>query len=104
MGKQFYLGGVLTEVQVRRSKMGNEYADFKLEDKTGKYSFRIFGDDFQRFNGHLTDGSVVRLKIGVNRRVSKKFNYFRMNFVFPFYQLNISRIFSRKMRNHLTFI
>lgn len=104
VGKQFYLGGVLTEVQVRRSKMGNEYADFKLEDKTGKYSFRIFGDDFQRFNGHLTDGSVVRLKIGVNRRVSKNSitsDEFRISFLSIEYLENFFKKNVKSLNIHL---
>ncbi len=58
-GRNFKIAGLVAEAHHRRSKNGNEFGVFFIEDYTSKAEFTLWSDDFVKFKNYLTAGLVV---------------------------------------------
>ena len=58
------LGGLITSAEQMRSKMGNPYGRYTIEDYTGSYSFALFGNAYNQF-AHLMLKDLYVLVTGV---------------------------------------
>lgn len=72
------VAGIVTNVEHRVSKNGKGWASFSLEDFSGSYEFRIFGEDYLKFRHFLVPNSFLYVKIfgrkGWNNDVRLMFN------------------------------
>ena len=69
------LAGIITEVDHRISQKGREYAIYTLEDYSGSYKFRIFGETYLKFKYFLTESAFIHQKICIshNRETMESF-------------------------------
>ncbi|UQD55821.1 DNA polymerase III subunit alpha [Flavobacterium sp. K5-23] len=77
VGKNLAFGGIVTDVQRRTAKNGKDWAIFTLEGFDESYEFKIFGEEYLKFNFFLIPNNFVYLKINVkdgwiNRDTNKK--------------------------------
>jgi DNA polymerase-3 subunit alpha len=68
LNKTLSIAGMITSVQKRVSKTGNEYASFMLEDFNDSKMFFLFSEDYLRFRHLLVEGFNVLVKIRVQIR------------------------------------
>lgn len=55
----YCIGGMITRVFEGRTKKGNLYGRFTLEDYRGSYEFAIFGDRYMELKGFINKDSIV---------------------------------------------
>jgi DNA polymerase-3 subunit alpha len=67
-----FLAGIITKVQLRKDKRGNDWAAFTIEDYTGSLEFRVFSDAYIRFKEYLTEGIVILLKCSGKQRYNSE--------------------------------
>ena len=65
INKDFYVGGIINEVEHLQSKTGNGFAVFSFEDFNDQYKFRIFGEEYLKFKHLLEENKILRLRINV---------------------------------------
>jgi len=63
VNKEITVGGILTSVQHRESKMGKGWAAFTVEDYTEAYEFRIFGEEYLKYRHFLVPNSFLQIKL-----------------------------------------
>ena len=95
----FWIGGIISDVFHRESRLGNTYANFKLGDKTGNYSFAIFGEQHQKFHSYLVEGSFVRIQLQIQKQNSKNSNYSGPRIHFRSFEL-LEDVFEKNI-NHI---
>ncbi|HEY8387767.1 MAG TPA: OB-fold nucleic acid binding domain-containing protein, partial [Parasegetibacter sp.] len=71
----FRLAGLITDVQLRLTKKGNQFAIVSLEDYTGNAEFAFFGEDYVRFKDYFIKGAVVYLTGGFKNRFNQEDNF-----------------------------
>ncbi len=66
--QDYFLGGLITNVNERISKTGRPFVDFTLEDFSSSINFRLFGQSHEKNIRYITDGNAVfiRLKLKKN--------------------------------------
>ncbi len=78
LNREAALGGIVSNVEHRISKNGKGWASFTLEDFSGSFEFRIFGEEYLKFRHFLVPNSFLYLKIfgkkGWNNDVRLSFN------------------------------
>lgn len=57
--KSLYIGGMITGVQEKMTKTGNQFGVFSLEDQSGAREFALFGKDYINFGPYLKEGLFV---------------------------------------------
>ncbi|MCF4100244.1 DNA polymerase III subunit alpha [Gillisia sp. M10.2A] len=62
VNRELAFGGVVSDVQHRVSKMGKGWAAFTVEDYWDSYEFRIFGEEYLRFQHFLVPNNFVYIK------------------------------------------
>jgi DNA polymerase III subunit alpha len=62
VNRELAFGGVISDVQHRVSKMGKGWAAFTVEDYWDSYEFRIFGEEYLKFQHFLVPNSFVFIK------------------------------------------
>jgi len=63
LNKDFYVGGIINEVEHLVSKTGNGFAVFSFEDFNDQYKFRIFGEEYLKYKHLLEDNKILRLRL-----------------------------------------
>jgi DNA polymerase-3 subunit alpha len=63
INKDVSVGGIVSSVEHRTNQKGNGWAMFTLEDYSGSYTFRIFGEEYLKFRHFLIINSFLYLKI-----------------------------------------
>jgi DNA polymerase-3 subunit alpha len=61
--KDLSIGAIVTNVEHRVSKNGKGWASFTLEDYSGSYEFRLFGEEYLKFRHFLMPNAFLYLKI-----------------------------------------
>ena len=79
LNKELIFGGVLTDVQHRVSRQGKGWASFTIEDYTGNFNFKIFGEEYLRFRHFLMLNNFLFVRVlvrdgWVNKETGKKGN------------------------------
>lgn len=77
INKEIIFGGVISEVQHRVAKNGNDWATFTVEDYTDAFTFRIFGEEYLKFRHLLSTNGFIFARVFVkegyiNRETGKK--------------------------------
>tara|TARA_R100001369_G_scaffold92902_1_gene141271 strand:- start:108115 stop:112503 length:4389 start_codon:yes stop_codon:yes gene_type:complete len=62
VNSELSFGGVISEVQHRTSKMGKGWASFSVEDYWDSYEFRIFGEEYLKYQHFLVPNAFVYIK------------------------------------------
>ncbi|MBT4221686.1 MAG: DNA polymerase III subunit alpha, partial [Cryomorphaceae bacterium] len=65
INKDFYVGGIINEVEHLMSKTGNGFGVFSFEDFNDQYKFRIFGEDYLKYKHLLEENKILRLRIAI---------------------------------------
>jgi DNA polymerase-3 subunit alpha len=65
VNKDFYVGGIINEVEHLVSKTGNGFGVFSFEDFNDQYKFRIFGEDYLKYKHLIEENKILRLRIAV---------------------------------------
>ena len=65
INKDFYVGGIINEVEHLQSKTGNGFAVFSFEDFNDQYKFRIFGEEYLKYKHLLEENKILRLRLTV---------------------------------------
>ena len=65
VNKDFYVGGIINEVEHLVSKTGNGFAVFSFEDFNDQYKFRIFGEEYLKYKHLLEENKILRLRLTV---------------------------------------
>lgn len=74
VGQTYHVGGIVSDVNLRRNPKNNSSTLlFTLEDYTGNYTFRLFGQAIDTHMPHLTVGNILFLTISI--RASRKAEY-----------------------------
>ena len=63
--KDFYIGGIINEVEHLFTKNGNGYAVFSFEDFNDQYQFRIFGEDYLKYKHFLRESEILRIRLSI---------------------------------------
>ncbi len=59
-GKQKF-GGIISEITVKYTKTGKQFAIMRLEDFTGSSEVMVWGEEYEKFGKGLEKGSVVEM-------------------------------------------
>jgi DNA polymerase III subunit alpha len=60
--KVFTIGGVITMVNIRTTKTGNQFGIYKIEDYYGNIEFTLFNKDFMNLGNKFSLGMFVAIK------------------------------------------
>ena len=63
INKDFWVAGMINDVENLETKNGRSWAKFVVEDFSDQYEFRIFGEDYLRFRHFLVVNQFIRIKI-----------------------------------------
>jgi DNA polymerase-3 subunit alpha len=63
LNREATIGGIVSNVEHRLSKNGKGWAAFTLEDYSGSFEFRIFGEEYLKFRHFLVPNSFLYLKV-----------------------------------------
>lgn len=64
---EYTIGGIITESRHLVSKQGKPFGFFTIEDYSGNYEFRLFGDDYLRVKPYIQNNLMVMINGFVNR-------------------------------------
>ena len=67
-GRAFTIGGILSEVQIRTTKAGQQYARTVLEDLGGSIEINFSARNFEKCSGFLAKDNIVLIKVRVDSR------------------------------------
>lgn len=70
--KEFTIGGVVTSVNIRQSKNGNQFGIYRIEDYTGSLEIALFGRDFVEYSRYFIPESFIYIKGKVMGRWGKE--------------------------------
>jgi DNA polymerase-3 subunit alpha len=62
IGREVMVAGIVTDAQHRISKMGKGWGIFRMEDFTGDYEFRLFGEDYLKFKHYFENEQLLYVK------------------------------------------
>ena len=65
-GKQKF-GGIISELTVKYTKSGKQFAIFRLEDFTGSSEVMVWGEEYEKFGKALEKGSVVEITAKIEK-------------------------------------
>jgi DNA polymerase-3 subunit alpha len=67
-GKDFVIGGMVTNIQHRTGKTGSKFGIFTFEDFGGKFEFALFGKDYIEYNKYMLPGLFLFIRGTVQNR------------------------------------
>jgi len=69
------IGGLVSNVQHKTTKMGKPFGTFVLEDYNESYEFALFGDDYVKFRNMLVEGYFLHIKGNIEEKFKQKDNW-----------------------------
>ncbi|MCD8210973.1 MAG: DNA polymerase III subunit alpha [Prevotella sp.] len=66
--KDICFGGIVVEIRTKFMKNGKPCGFVKIEDFSGQGELALFGEDWARFSGMLTEGSTIMVKAQMIKR------------------------------------
>jgi DNA polymerase-3 subunit alpha len=69
------IGGLVSSVQHRFTKMGKPFGAFVLEDYNESYEFAFFGEDYVKFRNLMVEGYFLHIKGTVEEKFRQKDNW-----------------------------
>ena len=67
-GAEITFGGMVTSYESRLSKAGKQYGIMRIEDLTGSYDVRLFGENFYKFGQYGIPGTPIVVTCEFRRR------------------------------------
>ena len=67
-GQELILGGIVTGAEHRMTKNGKPFGTLDFEDYDGNYKFFLFGDDYIKNKGYLSEGFFLCVRGRVQER------------------------------------
>ncbi|ASB48951.1 DNA polymerase III subunit alpha [Alkalitalea saponilacus] len=61
-GREFTVGGMVTNVRQGFTKKGNKFSILTLEDYSGSFDFAFFGEDYIKFNNYFESNLFIMVK------------------------------------------
>ncbi|MCX6352858.1 MAG: DNA polymerase III subunit alpha [Bacteroidetes bacterium] len=71
LNKHSLVPGIVTKSEVKKDKRGMDYATFTIEDFTSTMEFRIFSEDYLKFQNLILEGNVILCKLVGDNRFGK---------------------------------
>ena len=68
LDKELVMGGLVVDFQTRPTKNGGQFGILKVEDYSGAYEFRLFGNDFIKFRNYGMPGTAVVVRAAYTKR------------------------------------
>ena len=65
IGREITLGGVVTENEDRLSRNGKRWGTFTLEDYSGAHTFRVFGEEYLKFEHFFRPGNFLFIRLSI---------------------------------------
>ena len=62
---RYSLGGIITSMETGTTQKGNPWLSITLEDYSGSQSFRVFGNDVNKYRNTFNVNDFVRIKVNV---------------------------------------
>jgi DNA polymerase-3 subunit alpha len=94
LNRDLAFGGIVSNVEHRISKNGKGWAAFTLEDYSGAYEFRMFGEEYLKFRHFLVPNSFLYLKIAIRKGWKDDF---RITFINIMLLQDVLKEFSKKI-------
>ncbi|WP_255563279.1 DNA polymerase III subunit alpha [Mucilaginibacter sp. 21P] len=69
------IGGLVSSVQHRFTKMGKPFGAFVLEDYNDSYEFAFFGEDYVKFRNMMVEGYFLHIKGNIEEKFRQKDNW-----------------------------
>jgi DNA polymerase-3 subunit alpha len=69
------VGGLVSSVQHKFTKMGKPFGAFVLEDYNESYEFAFFGEDYVKFRNMMVDGYFLHIKGNIEEKFRQKDNW-----------------------------
>ncbi|MFD0794985.1 DNA polymerase III subunit alpha [Mucilaginibacter litoreus] len=69
------IGGLVSSVQHKFTKMGKPFGAFVLEDYNDSYEFAFFGEDYVKFRNLMVDGYFLHIKGNIEEKFRQKDNW-----------------------------
>jgi DNA polymerase-3 subunit alpha len=73
--KEIFVGGIVTEVQIKQAKNGNYFTIFRLEDYESSTQLALFGSDHAKFSGFAQVNSFLFIKGKMQKRWGNEDQY-----------------------------
>lgn len=73
--RELSIGGMISDVQHKISKMGKPFGSFVIEDYNDSYEIALFGEDYLKFKPFLTTGYFIYVKGRVQERFNQPGNW-----------------------------
>ena len=67
-GKEVKFGGMVSGVKEMLSRKGEQFGSMVIDDYSGSYELRLFGDEYLAFKSFFTDNTFVYCRAKVNSR------------------------------------
>jgi DNA polymerase-3 subunit alpha len=71
LDKDISVGGIVTSVEHKVAKNGNGWASVIIEDYSGSFEFKLFGEKYLKFRHFLVPNSFLHIKISVRNDWNK---------------------------------
>ena len=78
-GKTITIGGTITATKRGKTKKGNDFGIFTLEDYQGSYEIALFGSDFVNYNNYMLENSMVYVTGKIDHKYRNENNPLTLN-------------------------
>ncbi len=69
--RELSLGGIMSNVQHRISKNGNEFGSFTFSDYSDSYEFTLFGEDYLKHKYFFDENRFLNIRVVFSQRIFK---------------------------------
>lgn len=73
--RELVIGGLISTVAHRTTKMGKPFGAFVFEDYNNTFEIALFGEDYIKFKSFLTEGYFLQIRGSVSERFRQKDNW-----------------------------
>lgn len=71
LDRELSIGGIMSNIQHRISKNGNEFGSFTFSDYTDQYDFTLFGEDYLKFKHFFSENRFLNIRLSFSQRIFK---------------------------------
>ena len=104
VNRELTVAGMVTDVQHRTSKNGKPFGFLTLEDYDSSYEFRLFGDDYLKFQMYMVPGAFLYIKFkvveGFRNKETNALGEPRMQFVQMAQLQDVMKSLAKKLTLH----
>jgi len=71
IGRDISMAGMMTNINHRISKTGNEFGSFTFSDYTDSYDITLFGEEYLRYKHFMQENMFLNLRMSISKREFK---------------------------------